>query len=128
MKIAKESIPERLNVPGAIARQELNFGDATGYGSIAGEYFSLKTGTDIAALLKGLESDLCQSPHWGYMIEGEVTVSYSDGTEETVVGGELFYWPPGHSVRAGADAEIILFSPQAEHCAVVDHLKNQLTD
>jgi len=127
MKIAKESIPERLNVPGAIARQELNFGDATGYGSIAGEYFSLKTGTDIAALLKGLESDLCQSPHWGYMIEGEVTVSYSDGTEETVVGGELFYWPPGHSVRAGADAEIILFSPQAEHCAVVDHLKNQLT-
>ena len=127
MKIAKEAIPERLNVPGAIARQELNFGDATGYGSIAGEYFSLKEGTDIAPLLKGLKSDLCQSPHWGYMIEGEVTVSYSDGTEETVIGGELFYWPPGHSIKVGADAEIILFSPQAEHCAVVDHLKSQLT-
>ncbi len=126
MKIAKQDIPERLNVPGAIARQEFNFGDATGYGRIAGEYFSLKTGTDIAPLLKGLESDLCQSPHWGYMIEGEVTVSYSDGTEETVVGGELFYWPPGHSVRVGADAEIILFSPQAEHCTVVEHLKRQL--
>ena len=126
MKIAKQDIPERLNVPGAIARQEFNFGDATGYGSIAGEYFSLKTGTDIAPLLKGLESDLCQSPHWGYMIEGEVTISYSGGTEETVVGGELFYCPPGHSVRVGADAEIILFSPQAEHCAVVDHLKRQL--
>ena len=66
MKIAKEAIPEALNVPGAIARQELNFGDATGYGSIAGEYFSLKEGTDIAPLLKGLEADLCQSPHWGY--------------------------------------------------------------
>lgn len=65
MKIAKEDIPERLNVPGAIARQELNFGDATGYGRIAGEYFSLKEGTDIAPLLKGLESDLCQCPHWG---------------------------------------------------------------
>jgi hypothetical protein len=126
MKIAKQDIPEKLNVPGAIARQELNFGSVAGYGNIAGEYFSLKQGTDIAPLLKGLESDLCQSPHWGYMIEGEVTVSYLDGTEETIVGGELFYWPPGHSVRVGVDAEIILFSPQAEHCAVVDHLKRQL--
>lgn len=127
MKIAKDDIPVRLDVPGAIARQELNFGNAGGYGEIAGEYFSLKQGTDIAPLLQGLEADMCQSPHWGYMIEGEVTVSYSDGSEETVVGGELFYWPPGHSVRVGADAEIILFSPQAEHCAVVDHLKRKLT-
>lgn len=126
MKIAKDDIPERLNVPGAIARQKINFGDATGYGSMAGEYFSLKKGTDIAPLLKGLESDLCQSPHWGYMIEGEVTITYSDASEEIVVGGELFYWPPGHSVKVGEDAEIILFSPQAEHCAVVDHLKSQL--
>lgn len=60
------------------------------------------------------------------MIEGEVTVSYSDGSEETVGAGELFYWPPGYSVRVGVDAEIILFSPQKEHCLVVDHLKGQL--
>ena len=126
MKIAKNDNPVRLDVPGATARQELNFGSASGYGEIAGEYFSLAQGTDIAPLLKGLESDLCQSPHWGYMIEGEVTVSYSDGSEETVVGGDLFHWPPGHSVRVGADAEIILFSPQAEHCAVVKHLSEQL--
>jgi hypothetical protein len=126
MRIAKQDIQARINVPGAIARQELNFGDATGYGNIAGEYFSLKEGTDIAPLLKGLEGDLCQSPHWGYMIEGQVFVTYANGTEETVSGGDLFYWPPGHSVRVGADAEIILFSPQAEHCAVVDHLHKQL--
>ena len=126
MKIAKNDIPARINVPGAIARQALNFGDATGFGKMAGEYFSLKKGTDIAPLLRGLEADLCQSPHWGYMIEGEVTVTYSNGTEETVVGGELFYWPPGHSVRVGSDAEVILFSPQTEHCAVVEHLRKQL--
>lgn len=126
MKIAKTAIPERINVPGAIARQQVNFGDATGYGNIAGEYFSLKSGTDIAPLLKGLEGDLCQSPHWGYLIEGKVTVTYSDGTEETVSAGDLFYWPPGHTVRVGADAEIILFSPQEEHCKVVNHLRSQL--
>lgn len=126
MRIAKQDVPERLNVPGAVARQALEFGDATGYGKIAGEYFSLGAGTDIAPLLKGLEGDLCQSPHWGYLIDGEITVTYRGGEEETVSGGDLFYWPPGHSVRVGKDAEVILFSPQAEHCEVVDHLRSQL--
>lgn len=128
MRIAKADIQPRLNVPGAVARQQLNFGDATGYGAIAGEYFSLQQGTDIAPLLKGLKTDSCQSPHWGYMIAGQVTVSYLDGSEESVTEGDLFYWPPGHSVRVGQDAEIILFSPQAEHCAVIDHLKAKLDE
>jgi hypothetical protein len=126
MRIAKNDIKARVNVPGAIARQELNFGDASGYGAIAGEYFSLAKGTDLGPLLKGLESDLCQSPHWGYMIEGQVTVTYRDGREEVVSGGDLFYWPPGHTVRVGVDAEIILFSPQVEHCAVIEHVAKKL--
>lgn len=126
MRIAKNDVPTKISVPGATARQQLGFGDATGYGKIAGEYFSLGAGADLAPLLKGLEDDLCQSPHWGYLIEGEITVNYKDGTEETVTGGDLFYWPPGHTVKAGKDAEIILFSPQAEHCAVVDHVRSQV--
>ena len=126
MHIAKTDIPVRIKIPNAIARQQLDFGEATGYGKMAGEYFSLGAGTDIAPLLKGLEDDLCQSPHWGYLIEGEVTVTYKNGAHETVSGGEIFYWPPGHTVKVTRDAEIILFSPQVEHCRVVDHLKQQL--
>jgi hypothetical protein len=126
MHIAKADIPAKINIPGAVARQALDFGDATDYGKIAGEYFSLGAGTDIAPLLKGLKDDLCQSPHWGYLMEGEVTVTYKDGQEETISGGDIFYWQPGHTVKVGKDAEIILFSPQAEHCQVVDHLHKQL--
>lgn len=126
MRIAKEDVPVKVNVPGAIARQKTNFGNATGYGAIGGEYFSMAAGTDIAPLLKGLEGDACQSPHWGYLIEGELVVSYTDGTEETVRGGDLFYWPPGHSVRIAIDAEIILFSPQHEHGVVMDHINSQI--
>ncbi len=128
MHIPKTEVPVKINIPGAIARQQVDFGDASGYGKIAGEYFSLGAGTDIAELLKGLENDLCQSPHWGYMIEGEVTITYTSGEEEVCSGGDLFYWPPGHSVRAEQDSEIILFSPQAEHCAVVDHLGKKLAE
>lgn len=68
MHIAKGDVPVKIDVPGAVARQALDFGDASGYGSIAGEYFSLGEGTDIAPLLKGLKGDAYQAPHWGYVI------------------------------------------------------------
>ena len=122
MRIAKQDIPVRINVPGAVARQKTNFGSATGYGTISGEYFSLGAGTDIAPLLQGLENDLCQSPHWGYVLQGELTVTYADGTSEEINSGDLFYWPPGHNVRVDADAEIIMFSPQSEHSQVINHM------
>ncbi len=126
MKIAKKDVPVRIDVPGAIARQKTNFGDASGFGKISGEYFSLAEGTDITPLLQGLHGDLCQAPHWGYMLEGELTVSFSDKTQEVVSGGDLFYWPPGHTVKAGQDSEIILFSPQKEHSEVIDHMLNKM--
>jgi hypothetical protein len=122
MRIAKNDIPARINVPGAVARQQKDFGDAAGYGKISGEYFSLAAGTDIAPLLRGLQGDLCQAPHWGYLMQGEVTVTYADGSEEALTGGDLFHWPPGHTVKVDKDAEVIMFSPQHEHTEVIDHM------
>lgn len=126
MHLAKQEVPVRIDVPGARARQAPDFGDASGYGKISGEYFSLAAGTDIAPLLQGLEGDLCQSPHWGYLLQGELTVSYADKTDEVVRGGDLFYWPPGHTVKVGSDAEVILFSPQHEHGKVIDHMLSKM--
>lgn len=126
MKIAKNDIPVRIDVPGAVARQQLDFGDAAGYGKISGEYFSLGAGTDIAPLLKGLQGDLCQAPHWGYLMRGDITVTYTDGSSEEVGTGDLFYWPPGHSVKVAADAEVVLFSPQHEHGEVIDHMLHKM--
>lgn len=126
MRIARNDIPVRIDAPGAVARQQTDFGDASGYGKTSGEYFSLGAGADIAPLLKGLEGDLCQAPHWGYLLQGELTVTYANGTEEVVNSGDLFYWPPGHTVRVGEDAEVILFSPQDEHSRVIDHMLRKM--
>ena len=122
MRIAKDDVPIRINVPGAIARQKTDFGDTTGYGKVSGEYFSLGEGTDITELLKGLEGDLCQCPHWGYVLHGKLTITFSDGHQETVKGNDLFYWPPGHTVKADQETEMVLFSPQHEHSQVIDHI------
>lgn len=126
MRIAKQDIPIRMNVPGAIARQQTDFGDARGYGTISGEYFSLAAGTDIAPLLQGLPHDLCPSPHWGYVLEGELTVTYADGRTEKTARGDLFYWPAGHTVKVDRTAEVILFSPQHEHSQAIDHMLRKL--
>lgn len=127
MHIAKDDVPVKINVPGAIARQKTEFGDASEYSTLSGEYFSFGAGTDITELLHGLEGDLCQCPHWGYVLEGSTTTTYANGEEETLSKGDLFYWPPGHTVKANAESELILFSPQAEHSHVIDHILEKVS-
>lgn len=126
MRITKNDIPTKIDIPGAKARQKTDFGDASGYGAMGAEYFSLGAGADIAPLLQGLHDDACHAPHWGFVISGKVIVTYTDGTEETNSGQDLFHWPAGHSVRVVDDAEVVLFSPQVEHTAVMDHMLAKL--
>ena len=128
MRIAKQDVPVKVDAPGAVARQQPEFGDASGFGKMSGEYFSLGAGADLAPLLSGLEGDLCQCPHWGYVIQGAMTVTYGNGEAEKVAAGDLFYWPPGHTVLAIEDTEMVLFSPQNEHTHVLDHVLEKLTE
>lgn len=127
MRIAKDDVPVKIDVPGATARQQTEFGEATGYTKMGGEYFSFGAGTDITPLLHGLEGDMCQSPHWGYVLEGVITATFSNGEHETVSKGDLFYWPPGHTVKAENDTDLIMFSPQAEHTEVIDHVLGKVS-
>jgi hypothetical protein len=122
MRIAKEDVPVMIDVPGAKARQQTDFGDVSAYGKMGAEYFSFGSGTDITELLHGLEGDRCQCPHWGYVITGAITALYDGGEQETSHTGDLFYWPPGHSVRAEEDTDIVMFSPQKEHSEVIHHI------
>ena len=122
MRIAKDDVTIKMQIPGAVLRQQMNFGDATGLGKISGEYFSLSAGVDTTPLFMGLEGDMCQSPHWGFVLCGQLTTTNAEGIRETVNANDLFYWPPGHNVKVDADAEIVMFSPQHEHSQVINHM------
>lgn len=126
MKISRDNIDVKMEIPGAIVRQQTEFGDASGLGKISGEYFSLSAGVDTAPLFKGLEDDLCQCPHWGYLVSGRLITTDKEGVEEEVNAKDLFYWPPGHNVKVSKDAEIIMFSPQKEHTKVINHMKEMV--
>ena len=122
MRVAKEKVDVRLAIPGAVIRQRKDFGDVSGFDTISGEYFSLSAGVDTTPLFEGLEGNLCQCPHWGYVLAGRLTTTDAGSVRETVEAGDLFYWPPGHNVRVEADAEIVMFSPQREHSHVIEHM------
>jgi len=126
MRIAKDQVDTRMEIPGAVIRQRRDFGEMNGYGKISGEYFSLAKGVDTGPLFQGLEGNLCQCPHWGFVLKGQLTTTDAAGGEETVGAHDLFYWPPGHNVRVDADAEIIMFSPQHEHTKVINHMLNKV--
>ncbi len=124
MHITKNDIPVKIDAPGAIARQQTDFGAA--FGVMGAEYFSMAKGADLAPLLEGLHGDMCDAAHWGYVINGTVTVTYSDGSTEQCRDEDVFHWPAGHSVRVEEDADFILFSPQSEHTPVIEHIKRKM--
>ncbi len=123
MRVAKDEVEVRMEIPGAVIRQRMDFGDATGLGAIGGEYFSLAAGVDTTALFEGLEGDLCQCPHWGFVLSGQLTTTDAAGAAETVTANDLFYWPSGHNVKVDADAEFVMFSPQEQHSQVIEHMR-----
>ena len=122
MRVAKDNVDVRMEIPGAVIRQRTEFGDVRGFGMISGEYFTLSAGVDTTPLFQGLEGDLCQCPHWGYVLRGQITTTDAKGAQETVNASDLFFWPPGHNVKVDADAEIVMFSPQREHSHVISHM------
>ena len=122
MHIAKERIDVKMAIPGATIRQLTGFGDASGYGKISAEYFTLNAGVDTTPLFVGLEGNHCHCPHWGFVLSGQITTTDAAGQQETVKEHDLFFWPPGHNVKVDRDAEIIMFSPQDEHTHVINHM------
>jgi len=122
MRIAKDDVDVKLEIPGAVIRQRTGFGSVKGFDRISGECFTLKAGVDTTPLFQGLEGNQCQCPHWGFVLRGKLTTTDASGAKETVNANDLFYWPPGHNVLVVADAEIVMFSPQREHTHVIDHM------
>jgi hypothetical protein len=125
MRVTKDDVEVRMQIPGATLRQRLNFGSVAGYDQLSAEYFSFGAGVDTTELFVGLDGNRCQCPHWGYVLKGQITTTDTNGVQETVKANDLFYWPPGHNVKVDLDSDIIMFSPQREHTHVIDHLKEK---
>ena len=83
----------------------------TEMGDLAANINTLGPGTDMTPALAGQPGGLCQVPHWGYVIDGSMTVTYADGSDEELAAGDIFHLPPGHTVRTDGGIQIADFSP-----------------
>lgn len=119
MKQQRTRLPVRLEAGGVCIQAE----DWSGL-NVARIRFP--KGADAEPLLAGMPQNLCQCPHWGMVLEGSIHVRYADGTTEVVRAGEVYHWPPGHTVRVEEDYEAVEFSPSGPMGEVIEHLKSRL--
>jgi len=94
-------------------------------GAYVVEFTSFREDADATPFFKGLPDDRCQSPHWGYVLKGELTLAYAD-REETFVAGDAYFGPPGHIPRVTSGTEIVEFSPTEEYRRTLEVLAKNL--
>ena len=119
MKLNKNELEPVLEVGGSTLRR-------ASWGGFSAMINSYAAGADFTPLLKGLEGDMCQCPHWGYVLKGALHLRYSDGREEVFSAGDIWYSPPGHTGWVEEDTDVVEFSPENEFAEVFGHIKSQV--
>jgi hypothetical protein len=109
---------------------ELEVGDihtkGEDWGGQSVRHIDLPAGADLRPLLQGLPGDRCDCPHWGYILEGSISIQYADGTVEVNRAGDLYYWPGGHTAWTDDGVVFVEYSPAEEIEPVLEHLGAQL--
>ena len=111
---SQDQVPVELDVDVAQTR-------TVDQGGMTIAFERLSAGVETAPLYKGLPDDACQSPHWGYLIEGRLRVLSTDGTEESIVDGQAYHLPAGHNVVVEEDALILELSPTEDRARTMQH-------
>jgi hypothetical protein len=76
---------------------------------------SFESAVDFTPMYRGLPDDLCQSPHWGYVIKGRMIFHRPEG-DLIAEEGEAYYVGPGHTGEVAVPGtEVVEFSPLEEY-------------
>lgn len=96
------------------------------FGDMAIRHAQVPAGTDFAPVLQGLPGDRCPSPHWGIVLEGSIHLEHADGSTEDATGGEVYYWPEGHTAWTDEATVFIEVGPVSEMRQFSEHAKRVL--
>lgn len=117
IRFERESTPMAIDAPGVELRKQPA-------GPMTVAFVRAQKGTDLRPALKGLPDNLCQCPHWGYVIKGTVRMHTPQGTHD-YHSGQAFYWAAGHAPEMLEDTEYVDFSPTREFDEVIRHITGQ---
>jgi hypothetical protein len=119
MRASETEIPIELEAGDLVTR-------GVDWGGQTVRHLRLPPGADMRPLLAGLPGDECRCAHWGQILEGSITIRYSDGTEETNRAGDTYFWPGGHTGWTDEGVTFVEFSPADELRPVLEHIGAQL--
>ena len=105
----------------------LTEGRLANWGELTVTYERWQGPQDLSSLHRGLPNDRCQSPHWGYLLRGQLRVLFPD-KEKVIQSGQAFYLAPDHSLIVNQDAEVIHFSPKGSYELTVEAIKRNLEE
>jgi hypothetical protein len=120
MRATVPEIPVEMKVDGIETR-------GVDWGGQLVRHLDLPAGVDFTPLFVGLPGDMCQCPHWGWVLSGSIHLRYADGTEEVTRAGEAYYWPAGHTGWTDEGVVFVEFSPTADITPVLEHLERQMS-
>jgi len=89
------------------------------WGGMLVSYETFRKGMDATPLFKGLPDNMCQSPHWGYVLVGRVRIKRADG-DTILKGGDVYYLAPGHVPVFEEDTEVLELSPKQQYQQTID--------
>ncbi len=118
MHVNLEDLPVMVERGGSSLR-------GTESGGMVALLYKIPAGTDMRRLMVGMPGDLCQCPHWGYVLKGRFRIVHADH-EQVVRAGELFYAEPGHAPVFEEDTQMIEFSPRQPWAAMMETLSRNL--
>jgi hypothetical protein len=119
MQTTTTNMPIEMQVDGIETR-------ASECDGVLARHIQLPPGVDFTPLFKGLPGDLCQCPHWGYVLAGSIRLRYADGTEELSSAGDVYHWRGGHTGWTDEGVTFLEFSPTDEITPVLEHLAAQM--
>jgi cupin len=118
MRCSKADLPATFEVPQGTWRE-------VECGGMFMEFVSFQQEVDPGPLLTGLPNDLCPCPHWGYVLQGQLRVTFVDH-EEVYNAGDVFYVAPGHRPVIGAHTEFVEFSPAEPYRHMMEVVKHNV--
>lgn len=89
------------------------------WGGMIVSYEIFPKGLDARPLFKGLPDDLCQAPHWGYILRGRVRVIGKQG-DVVLKTGDVYHLEPGHVPVYEEDTEVLEISPREAYQQTID--------
>jgi len=119
MQMKPESLPILIDRGGSTLR-------GAEWGGMVVLLYTIPAGTDMKPLMAGMTDDLCQCPHWGYVLKGRLRIKHKD-FDQVVSSGELFYAEPGHAPIFEEDTQMIEFSPKEAWYSMIATISKNLS-